>query len=145
MAEEKKATVTAEKTSEKTSKRPSRKKKKAAVSSSGKAFIQATFNNTIVSITEPSGAVVAWASAGSKGFKGTRKSTPYAAQVASSAAATKALELGVKEVEVYVKGIGVGRDSAIRALATAGLGLISISDVTPIPHNGCRAAKPRRV
>lgn len=107
--------------------------------------IQATFNNTIVTITDVSGNVVAWSSAGARGFKGSRKSTPFAAQVAAGDAAAKAMENGVKHVQVYVNGPGAGRESALRALASAGLKIAIIRDVTPIPHNGCRQAKRRRV
>ena len=111
----------------------------------GAAHIKASFNNTVVTITDAAGAVVAWASAGASGWKGSRKSTPYAAQVTAENAARKALDLGMKQVEVYVKGPGAGREAAIRALQAAGLEVLSITDVTPIPHNGCRAPKRRRV
>ncbi len=111
----------------------------------GVAHIQSTFNNTIITITDVSGNVVTWASAGSQGFKGSRKSTPFAAQVAADVAAKKALELGVNSVEVYVKGPGSGREAAIRSLQAAGLEISLIRDVTPIPHNGCRPPKRRRV
>jgi len=111
----------------------------------GVAHIQATFNNTLINITDRNGDTIAWASAGSSGFKGSKKSTPFAAQLASGAAAKKALARGVKEVEVYVKGPGSGRESAIRALQSAGLSISIIKDVTPIPHNGCRPRKRRRV
>ncbi|TMD60127.1 MAG: 30S ribosomal protein S11 [Chloroflexi bacterium] len=111
----------------------------------GTAHVKASFNNTLVTITDPVGAVVAWASAGASGWKGSRKSTPYAAQVTAENAARKALDLGMKQVEVYVKGPGAGREAAIRALQAAGLEVLSITDVTPIPHNGCRAPKRRRV
>ena len=109
------------------------------------AHIQATFNNTIVTITDPQGNVVAWASAGGVGFKGSRKSTPFAAQMAAENAAKKAMAHGMKEVKVYVKGPGAGREAAIRALQAAGLEITAIKDVTPIPHNGCRPPKRRRV
>jgi small subunit ribosomal protein S11 len=112
---------------------------------SGAAHIQATFNNTIVTITDPTGGVVTWASAGNMGFKGSRKSTPYAAQLAAEAAAKKAIDFGMKQVDVYVKGPGSGRESAIRALQAAGLDINLIKDVTPVPHNGCRPPKRRRV
>lgn len=112
---------------------------------SGIAHIQATFNNTIVTITDPSGNVIAWASAGTAGFSGSRKSTPFAAQLTAQSCAKKALDLGVKEVKVYVKGPGAGRESAIRALQAAGLDITVIKDVTPIPHDGCRPRKRRRV
>ncbi len=111
----------------------------------GAAYIQATFNNTIVTITDPAGAVITWASAGNLGFKGSRKSTPYAAQMTADAAAKKAIDLGMKQVDVYVKGPGAGRESAIRALQAAGLDINLIKDVTPVPHNGCRPPKRRRV
>ncbi len=109
------------------------------------AHIQASFNNTIVTITDLKGDTLVWASSGASGFKGSRKSTPFAAQIAAQSAAKKALERGVKEVEVYVKGPGAGRESAIRALQVAGLNITAIKDVTPIPHNGCRPRKRRRV
>lgn len=112
---------------------------------SGAAYIQATFNNTIVTITDPTGGVVTWASAGNMGFKGSRKSTPYAAQLAAESAAKKAIDFGMKQVDVYVKGPGSGRESAIRALQAAGLDINLIKDVTPVPHNGCRPPKRRRV
>ncbi|MEW6107970.1 MAG: 30S ribosomal protein S11 [Nitrospirota bacterium] len=112
---------------------------------SGAAYIQATFNNTIITITDPSGAVVTWSSAGNLGFKGSRKGTPYAAQMAADAAAKKAIDFGMKQVDVYVKGPGAGRESAIRALQAAGLDINLIKDVTPVPHNGCRPPKKRRV
>jgi small subunit ribosomal protein S11 len=112
---------------------------------SGAAYIQATFNNTIVTITDPAGGVVTWASAGNMGFKGSRKSTPYAAQLAAESAAKKAMDFGMKQVDVYVKGPGSGRESAIRALQAAGLDINLIKDVTPVPHNGCRPPKRRRV
>ena len=111
----------------------------------GTVHIQATFNNTIVTITDVNGNAISWASAGELGFKGSRKSTPFAAQSASEAAAKAAVEHGLKSVEVYVKGPGSGRESAIRALETVGLQITLIKDVTPIPHNGCRPPKRRRV
>jgi len=111
----------------------------------GAAYIQATFNNTIVTITDPGGGVVTWASAGNLGFKGSRKGTPYAAQMAAETAAKKAIDFGMKQVDVYVKGPGAGRESAIRALQAAGLDINLIKDVTPVPHNGCRPPKRRRV
>lgn len=113
--------------------------------SEGIASIQASFNNTIVTITDLKGNVITWASAGSVGFKGSRKSTPYAAQVAAAEAARKAIAHGVKEVRAYVKGPGAGREAAIRSLQAAGLRITVIRDVTPIPHNGCRPPKRRRV
>ncbi|HSB13330.1 MAG TPA: 30S ribosomal protein S11 [Bryobacteraceae bacterium] len=121
------------------------KKKEKKVVPSGVVHIQATFNNTIVSVADPTGNVVAWSSAGSLGFRGSRKGTPFAAQQASLTAANKAREVGMRAVEVHVAGPGAGRESAIRALATAGLEVNAIKDVTPIPHNGCRPPKKRRV
>jgi small subunit ribosomal protein S11 len=112
---------------------------------SGIAYVQATFNNTIVSITDDSGNVIAWASAGSKGFKGSRKSTPYAAQIAADTAATKAQEHGLKTLVVRLKGPGSGRETALRALQSRGFKILSIKDVTPMAHNGARPPKKRRV
>ncbi|HTR44253.1 MAG TPA: 30S ribosomal protein S11 [Thermodesulfovibrionales bacterium] len=111
----------------------------------GAAHIQATFNNTIVTITDQIGGVVTWSSAGSLGFKGSRKGTPFAAQMAAEAAAKKAIDMGMKQLDVFVKGPGAGRESAIRALQAAGLDINLIKDVTPVPHNGCRPPKRRRV
>lgn len=111
----------------------------------GAAHIQATFNNTIITISDTQGNVIAWSSAGSLGFKGSRKGTLYAAQMAAESAAKKAAENGMKQVEVYVKGPGSGRESAIRALQAAGLEISLIKDVTPVPHNGCKPPKKRRV
>jgi small subunit ribosomal protein S11 len=111
----------------------------------GVVHIQSTFNNTIITITDVSGNVISWSSAGARGFKGSRKSTPFAAQVAAGDAAAKAMEHGLKNVSVFVKGPGAGRESALRALAAAGLKINLIRDVTPIPHNGCRQPKRRRV
>lgn len=122
-----------------------RKKKERKNISNGVAHIQATFNNTIITITDPVGNVVAWSTAGAKGFKGSRKSTPFAAQVAAEDCARKAQEHGMKSIEVYVKGPGSGRESALRALQAAGFSVSFIRDVTPIPHNGCRPPKRRRV
>ena len=122
-----------------------RKKKIRKVAALGVAHIKATFNNTIVSITDSSGGVVAWCSAGAVGFKGTKKGTPFAASSAAEVAARKALEAGVRDINVLVKGPGAGRETAIRALQSAGLEVNSIKDVTPIPHNGCRPPKRRRV
>lgn len=110
----------------------------------GMAFVRSTFNNTIVTLTDPQGNAVAWASAGGSGFRGSRKSTPYAAQVTAESAARKAMEHGMREVEVIVTGPGAGREMAIRALAASGLQISSIADRTPIPHNGCRPRKRRR-
>lgn len=111
----------------------------------GKAFIQSTFNNTLITLTDPMGNAVAWSSAGTSGFKGSRKSTPYAAQMAAQQAARKAMDQGMRQVDVFVKGPGSGREAAIRALQSAGLAVLSIRDVTPIPHNGCRPPKRRRI
>ena len=111
----------------------------------GHAHIKSTFNNTIVSITDPAGAVIAWSSAGQVGFKGSRKSTPFAAQMAAESAARRAMEHGMRKVDVFVKGPGSGRETAIRSLTAAGLEVGVISDVTPVPHNGCRPPKRRRV
>ena len=122
-----------------------RKKKVKKLVSEGIAHIHSTFNNTIVTITDQQGTVIAWSSAGSVGFKGSRKGTPYAAQMAAEACARKCSEVGMRAVVVHVKGPGGGRESAVRALQAAGLGVISIKDVTPIPHNGCRPPKRRRV
>jgi small subunit ribosomal protein S11 len=121
------------------------KKKEKKNIPQGVAHIQATFNNTIVTITSASGDVISWASAGSEGFKGSRKSTPFAAQMAAEASAKAAMEHGVKKIEVNVKGPGAGREAAIRSLQAVGLEITSIRDVTPIPHNGCRPPKRRRV
>lgn len=123
---------------------PKRRKIKRAVSE-GVAHIHSTFNNTIVTITDPAGNVVAWSSAGSVGFKGSRKGTPFAAQLAAESAARKAIDAGVRTVQVHVKGPGPGRESALRALQAAGFAVTVIRDVTPIPHNGCRPPKRRRV
>jgi small subunit ribosomal protein S11 len=123
-----------------------RTKKKVKKSiSNGVVHIQSTFNNTIVTITDSGGNVVSWSSAGVQGFKGSRKSTPFSAQLAAQDAARKAMEHGMKTVEVYVKGPGPGRESALRALQAAGFNVVMIKDVTPIPHNGCRPPKRRRV
>lgn len=111
----------------------------------GKAYIQSTFNNTIVTLTDPEGKVIAWGSSGTAGFKGSRKGTPYAAQLAARDAARRAMEHGLRQIEIFVKGPGSGREAAIRALQSAGLYVTSIRDVTPVPHNGCRPPKKRRV
>ncbi|MBI2940325.1 MAG: 30S ribosomal protein S11 [Chloroflexi bacterium] len=111
----------------------------------GRAYIQSTFNNTMVTITDPVGSVISWSSAGSAGFKGSRKSTPFAAGMAAENVARRAMEQGMRQVDVFVKGPGSGREAAIRSLQTAGLLITSITDVTPIPHNGCRPPKRRRV
>ena len=121
------------------------KKRDRKVSTNGVAHVQASFNNTIVTITDTDGNVITWASAGKVGFKGSRKSTPFAAQVAAEATARESLNYGMKRVEVWVKGPGAGREAAIRSLQAAGLEISAIKDVTPIPHNGCRPPKRRRV
>ena len=127
-------------------KAPTKKRKKVRASSDqGRVYVQATFNNTIVSFTDASGSVITWGSAGQAGFKGSRKSTPYAATLATQAAAETAKQAGLKTVDVFVRGVGSGRDAAVRALQAAGLTISSIKDMTPIPHNGVRAKKPRRV
>ena len=123
----------------------SKKKKTKKVVPNGIAYVQSTFNNTIVSIADTEGNVISWASAGQKGFKGSRKSTPYAAQVAADSAAAKALEYGMKVLSVEVKGPGTGRETALRALQARGFKIISIKDTTPMPHNGTRPPKKRRV
>lgn len=123
---------------------PKRKKTKKMVSE-GVAHIHSTFNNTIVTISDPAGNAVAWSSAGAVGFKGSRKGTPFAAQLAAEAAAKKAMDAGVRSVQVYVKGPGAGRESALRSLQASGFSVSVIRDVTPIPHNGCRPPKRRRV
>ena len=122
-----------------------RKKRERRVVPRGAAHIKASFNNTIISISDPVGNIIAWSSAGASGWKGSRKSTPYAAQVAAENAARKAIDTGMKTVEVFVRGPGAGREAAIRALEATGLEVTAITDVTPIPHNGCRPPKRRRV
>ncbi|MEO7146211.1 MAG: 30S ribosomal protein S11 [Bryobacteraceae bacterium] len=129
----------------KTAKKKTFKKKEKKIIPTGLVHVQASFNNTIVTFTDHSGNVVAWSSSGSLGFRGSRKGTPFAAQQASMTAANKAKEYGLRVVEVRVAGPGAGRESAVRALATAGIEVRSIRDVTPIPHNGCRPPKKRRV
>ena len=124
---------------------PVRRKKVKRMVSEGVVHIHSTFNNTIITISDPQGNVVAWASAGAVGFKGSRKGTPFAAQVAAENAARKAAELGMRQVQVFVKGPGAGRESALRSLQAAGFTVNLIKDVTPIPHNGCRPPKRRRV
>ena len=120
-------------------------KKKIQVDTTGRAYIKATFNNVLVTLTDVYGNTISWSSAGKNGFKGSRKNTPYAAQVSAEGAAKEAYDLGLRKVEVFVKGPGSGREAAIRALQTAGLEIMAIRDVTPIPHNGCRPPKRRRV
>ncbi len=124
---------------------PTKRKKIRLSSDKGRVYVQATFNNTITSLTDNSGNVIAWGSAGAAGFKGSRKSTPYAATVSTQAAAEKAKNAGLKSVDVFIRGVGSGRDAAVRALQSVGLTITSIKDLTPIPHNGVRAKKPRRV
>mgnify|MGYP001168227494 FL=1 len=123
----------------------SKKKKVKKIILNGIAYVQSTFNNTIVSIADTNGNIISWSSAGQKGFKGSRKSTPYAAQIAADSAATKALELGMKTLSVEVKGPGSGRETALRALQARGFKILSIKDTTPMPHNGTRPPKKRRV
>ena len=122
-----------------------RRRKTKRVGAEGVAHVRATFNNTTITITEKSGGVVTWASAGQAGFKGSRKGTPFAAQVAAERAARAAVDMGMRSVTVFVKGPGAGRESAVRALGAAGFQVLAIKDVTPIPHNGCRPPKKRRV
>jgi small subunit ribosomal protein S11 len=129
----------------KVTRRGVKKKKEKKNIPTGVAHIQSTFNNTIVTITDPAGNVVSWSSSGTQGFKGSRKSTPFAAQLAAEDAAKKAMEHGMRTIDVYVKGPGAGREAAIRALQVAGFTINLIRDVTPIPHNGCRPPKRRRV
>src|SRR5437764_13517470 len=111
----------------------------------GRAYVQSTFNNTLITLTDPNGNVLSWASAGQSGFKGSRKSTPYAAQIAAEGAARRAMEHGLRQVECFVKGPGSGREAAIRALQSSGLVVLRMEDATPVPHNGCRPPKRRRV
>jgi small subunit ribosomal protein S11 len=144
MAAAKTAAKTAAKAAPKGAARKPRRKEKKNVTV-GQAHIKSTFNNTIISITDPSGAVISWSSSGDVGYKGSRKSTPFAAQLAAESAAKKAQEHGLKKVDVFVKGPGSGRETAIRSLQAAGLEVGSISDVTPQAHNGCRPPKRRRV
>ena len=122
-----------------------KKKKKVHVDVNGKAFVKATFNNVIVTLTDTYGNVITWSSAGRNGFKGSRKNTPFAAQVSAEAAAKEAYDLGLRRVEVFIKGPGAGREAAVRSLQSAGLEISMIRDITPIPHNGCRPPKRRRV
>ncbi len=140
-----KSAATGGKDAAKPAARPVKKKKVVRDVAFARAYIQCSFNNTIVSITDDHGGVIAWASAGSAGFKGTKKGTPFAAQMTADRAAQKAKEMGVRQVAVHIKGPGAGRETAIRALQAAGLGIGIIREVSPIPHNGCRPPKPRRV
>ena len=131
---------------EKTTKiKTAKKKSLVAITSKGKLYITSTFNNTIVTITNEKGEPVSWSSSGHKGFKGTRKSTPYAGGMAVEDASKKAIAKGIKQVDIFIKGPGTGRDQGLRAVKTSGLSILSISDITPIPHNGPRAKKKRRV
>lgn len=125
--------------------KPKKGKKTRAQVPSGKAFIQATYNNTIVTLTDLNGNVIAWSSAGVNGFKGPKKATPYAASMIVKDAVEKAADTGLKEVSVFITGVGQGREGALRALNANGLNIVAIKDVTPIPHNGCRPPRPRRV
>lgn len=122
-----------------------RRKKKIQVDVTGKVFIKATFNNVVVTVTDVYGNVISWSSAGRNGFKGSRKNTPFASQVTAEAAAKEAYDMGLRKVDVFVKGPGSGREAGIRSLQTVGLEILSIRDITPIPHNGCRPPKKRRV
>jgi len=125
-------------------KRTGRRRERKSIPA-GRAYIQSTFNNTIVTLTDPEGNVIAWGSSGTVGFKGSRKGTPYAAQLAAQEVARRGMEHGLRQVDVYVKGPGSGREAAIRSLQSAGINITSIRDVTPIPHDGCRPPKRRRV
>jgi len=136
----------APKKEEKTTAKPKKKSRgKKRNVPEGNAYIQASYNNTVVTLTESNGNVIAWSSAGSSGFKGARKATPYAAQISAENAAEKAAPYGLERVHVHVKGVGTGREQAIRGLVAAGINIVSINDVTPVPHNGCRKKKQRRV
>jgi small subunit ribosomal protein S11 len=140
MAEKQQKTVSASKARQAKQRRRERK-----MVPRGQAYVQSSFNNTIITLTDPQGNVLSWGSAGATGFKGSRKSTPYAAQITAEGAARRAMEHGLRQVEVFVKGPGAGREAAIRALQAAGIQVTAISDITPIPHNGCRPPKRRRV
>jgi len=133
------------KKSEKPNSKKGKKKKADRKVTSGKAYVKATYNNTIVSLADGNGNIISWASAGLAGFKGPKKSTPYAAQIIARIAVEKAKVFGLKEVAVFVRGVGTGRESAVRALNANGLVITAIKDITPMPHNGCRPKKPRRV
>lgn len=138
--------ATAETTAKKVVKpKPKKGKKKRAQVTQGKAYIKATFNNTIVSLTDMNGNVIAWSSAGVNGFKGPKKATPYAASIIVKDVVEKAADTGLKDVSVYITGVGQGREGALRALNANGLNILTIKDITPIPHNGCRPPRPRRV
>jgi len=144
MAEEKKPQQAAPDTYKKVEHKPQARKRHGIVTFA-KVYINCSFNNTIVNITDEKGNVIAWSTSGANGFRGTKKGTPFAAQITSSKAAARALEYGVKQAMVFVTGPGNGRETAIRAIAGSGIHVISIKDTTPIPHNGCRPPKPRRV
>jgi small subunit ribosomal protein S11 len=124
---------------------PTKRKKKITADVNGKAFVMASFNNTIVTLTDVYGNTLSWSSAGRNGFKGSRKSTPYAAQLSAEAAAKEAFQMGLRRVDVFISGPGGGRDAAVRSLQSAGIEVLSIRDITPLPHNGCRPPKKRRV
>lgn len=141
--EDKKTEKTAKQADKKAVAKKSKSKRRSVPT--GNAYINASYNNTIITLTEPNGDTISWASAGASGFKGTRKSTPYAAQVAAEKAVEKAKVFGLQKVHVFVKGVGSGREQSIRGLVASGLDVISINDMTPIPHNGCRKKKQRRV
>ncbi len=145
MAKQKEAAAPAERPAAAAEAAPARRKKVKRMITEGVVHIHSTFNNTIITISDAQGNVVAWSSAGAVGFKGSRKGTPFAAQVAAEAAARKAAELGMRQVQVFVKGPGAGREAALRSLQAAGFTVNLIKDVTPIPHNGCRPPKRRRV
>jgi len=147
---EEKTTAAAESTAEQTKvNKPSKARRKGqkakAAIAHGRAYIQATYNNTIVTLTDLNGNVLSWSSAGSSGFKGPKKSTPYAASIVVRNALDRVQDYGIKEVNIYVSGVGQGREGAIRAFQANNIGVLSIKDITPIPHNGCRAPRPRRV
>lgn len=144
---EKEAGSKGKKTSESSAKKPSkgRKKAKKRILTEGRVYIQASFNNTLITVTDTNGEVIAWASSGSSGFKGPRKATPYAAQIAAESAINKAKAFGLEKVRVYVKGAGTGREQSIRGLQAGGVNIESLTDITPVPHNGCRSRKGRRV
>jgi small subunit ribosomal protein S11 len=145
MAKQKEAAAPSEKPAAGAETAPVRRKKVKRMVAEGVVHIHSTFNNTIITITDAQGNVITWSSAGAVGFKGSRKGTPFAAQVAAEAAARKAAELGMRQVQVFVKGPGAGREAALRSLQAAGFAVNLIKDVTPIPHNGCRPPKRRRV
>ncbi|MFH1218429.1 MAG: 30S ribosomal protein S11 [Candidatus Peregrinibacteria bacterium] len=134
---------TEEKAEEKSKSKKVKRGKRRSVPK-GKAYVHASYNNTIVTLTEPNGNVIAWSSSGSNGFKGARKATPYAAQISAENAAEKGKLYGLEQIDVFIKGVGTGREQAVRGLVSAGLDILSINDLTPIPHNGCRKKKMRR-